>query len=174
MMEQSLRVRRIVETDAAGYYALRVRSTHGLIYPSEPAVLRELGGGLAGMREVFMRYGIERTRVWGVFDFSVLVGTLCLSRRFSPGHLDTASLWGVFVLPRYRGTAASRLLMEPLLEWCECELRIRCITTRFARGNAHARHYFERFGFEPDMETEVALSGRPCHDCDMVGMHRDL
>src|SRR3546814_17422415 len=57
-------------------------------------------------------------------------------------------MWGLFVYQRYRGTAASRLLMEAAIDCCEHEQGIESVVTCFDGGNLHARQYFSRFGFE--------------------------
>jgi len=84
----------------------------------------------------------------GRIDQHTLTGVLCLSRRLAFELPDAALLWGVQVLPRYRGTIVSRLLMESALQWSEQELRIHWVTSNVARNNIPARQYLERFGFE--------------------------
>src|SRR3546814_19163881 len=90
----TLCVRRVSEADALNYHTLRVHSLKGLVKPIEAQVREELEAGAIGMARLLVRYGIEGTRVGGVFDDEVLAGVLCLSRR--PGHAPRprASLWG--------------------------------------------------------------------------------
>src|SRR3546814_11435080 len=57
-------------------------------------------------------------------------------------------MWGLFVYQRYRGTAASRLLMEAAIDCCEHEQGIESVVTCFDGGNLHARQYFSQFGLE--------------------------
>src|SRR3546814_5160366 len=72
-------------------------------------------------------YDIEGTRVWGVFQADVLAGAVSLSRHFHLQRLDVAFMWGLFVYQRYRGTAASRLLMEAAIDCCEHEQGIESV-----------------------------------------------
>src|SRR3546814_17050383 len=99
------------------------------------------------MARLLVRYGIEGTRVWGVFDDEVLAGVLCLSRRLGHEPSDAASLWGAYVLPRYRGTFVYRALMGAVMGWCDREPRIRSIVAQLTRGNVYARDYRARSGF---------------------------
>src|SRR3546814_11181561 len=71
------------------------------------------------MADLLERYEHEGTSLWGAFDGQVLAGVLCLSWRIGIESPDEALLWGIHVLPRYRGTAVSRLLMEAAVAWCE-------------------------------------------------------
>src|SRR3546814_4853749 len=82
----TLCVRRVSEADALNYHTLRVHSLKGLVQPIEAQVREELEAGAIGMARLLVRYGIEGTRVWGVFDDEVLAGVLCLSRRRSEEH----------------------------------------------------------------------------------------
>src|SRR3546814_13318948 len=91
---------------------------------------------------------VEVTRFWGGFQSDVLAGAFSLSRHFHLQRLDFAFMWGLFVYQRYRGTAASRLLMEAAIDCCEHEQGIESVVTCFDGGNLHARQYFSRFGFE--------------------------
>src|SRR3546814_4302976 len=77
----TLCVRRVSESDALNYHALRVQSLEGMVQPIEPQVREELETGAMGMARRLVRYGIEGTRVWGVFDDETYVGVLCRSRR---------------------------------------------------------------------------------------------
>src|SRR3546814_19715501 len=88
-----------------------------MVQPSEPQVLEELETGAMGMARLLVRYGIEGTRVWGVFDDETLVGVLCLSRRLGYEPDDAARLWGAYTLPPYRGPFVSRALMGSVTGW---------------------------------------------------------
>src|SRR3546814_7965545 len=96
-----------------------------MVQPSEPQVREELETGAMGMARLLVRYGIEGTRVWGVFDDETLVGVPCLSRRLGYEPDDAARLWGAYTLPRYRGTFVSRALMGSVTGWCDREPRLR-------------------------------------------------
>src|SRR3546814_11810324 len=109
-------------------------------------------------------YDIEGTRVWGVFQADVLAGAVSLSRHFHLQRLDVAFMWGLFVYQRYRGTAASRLLMEAAIDCCEHEQGIESVVTGFDGGNLHPRQYFSRFVFELYGIGRCACRERGCTD----------
>ena len=148
MSPQALLIRRISPSDSRQYHALRQHSLESLAYALEPQIVEELGADSVGIEDLLRRYDLEGTQVWGVFDQHVLTGVLGLSRPPGLESFDAALLWGVHVLPRYRGTAVSRLLMESAIKWCKLDLSIRWMTTLVDRGNVPARRYLERFGFE--------------------------
>ncbi len=168
-MEHLLRVRRISPDDATSYYTLRSRSLEQLTCAGEPEVLRELGTGHGKIANVLRDYDIEGTQVWGVFNTQTLIGAIGLSRRFPLQKLEIAHVWGVFVMPRYRGTAVSRLLMEAVVDWCEHDPVVQWIATRFSRSSVHARQYFERFGFE--VSDPSGSASERC-DPDLLHMRR--
>src|SRR3546814_8387064 len=107
----TLCVRRVSESDALNYHALRVQSLEGMVQPIEPQVREELETGAMGIARLLVRYGIEGTRVRGVFDDETIVGVLFLLRRLGYEPEDAARLWGAYTLPRYRGTFVSRALL---------------------------------------------------------------
>lgn len=157
-MQSSLQVRRLSEADASAYYALRLGSLEGLRHPAEPEVLGELANGASGLVECLVRYEAHGTRVWGVFDRATLAGVAAATLNPLLGH-ESANLWGVFVVRRYRGTAVSRLLMDAVLACCEHEWNVRAICSTFASGNTHALQFLWRFGFELLDPDEGSNSG---------------
>lgn len=166
-MQSPLQVRRLSEGDAPAYYALRQGSL-GLRHPVEPEVLRELGSGVSGLAERLARYETHGTRVWGVLDQATLAGVAAAT--LIPLLSDeSANLWGVFVVRRYRGTAVSRLLMDAVFACCEHEWKVRAISSTVASGNVHALQFLTRFGFEL-LDPEGSNSG-PTRT--MVRVYRD-
>src|SRR3546814_13679215 len=67
----TLCVRRVSESDALNYHALRVQSLEGMVQPIEPQVREELENGAMGMARLLVRYGIEGDRKSGVWGRSV-------------------------------------------------------------------------------------------------------
>lgn len=146
-MQPSLQVRRLSATDSAAYYALR---WHALDEPVaiEPQVRRELEAGGEGIGTQLAEYVANRTGVWGAFDGDALVGTAALSREYHLSYGDIGVLWGVFVLPRYRGTPVSRLLMDTVLGVCIMDSTIGQILAPCAVDNVAGFRFLQRFGFE--------------------------
>jgi GNAT superfamily N-acetyltransferase len=56
-------------------------------------------------------------------------------------------LWGMYVQPRYRGTPASGLLMESVLQWGERHYPGSTVRGSFHRNNRRAWQMVNRFGF---------------------------
>ncbi|AKC86110.1 GNAT family N-acetyltransferase [Pseudoxanthomonas suwonensis] len=163
---QLLQVRRIGPGDLASYRTLRRDSLAGARHLAEPEVLREIGTAPDGLPGLFEQYEDVDTRLWGVFDRSRLVGVLGLSR-----GLETAHLWGAYVLPRYRGTPVSRLLMETAIACSAIEWKVDRLSARFASSNLQARRFLERFGFD-----RIDRGSRASVDFDdrLVWMTRDV
>lgn len=147
-MPPLLQIRPLSDTDAAAYHALRTRSLDGLAYPAEAEVMREVQAGAEGMAALLALYPDEETTVWGAFDTGTLAGAAGLSRRSLSGYGDIGVLWGVFVLPRYRGTPASRLLMDAVAGHCTADAGIQQLRASCTRDNHAGRQFLRRFGFE--------------------------
>lgn len=92
-------------------------------------------------------YEIRGTRVWGAFDDITLTGAVALSPVLLQGRARQLWLWGMYVYPRYRGTPASRLLMEAVLAWGERQYGGSSIMGSFHKNNRHAWQMVMRFGF---------------------------
>lgn len=104
-------------------------------------------------------YELRGTRVWGAFDAMVLTGVVALSSVLLQAKTRQLWLWGMYVYPRYRGTPASRLLMEAVLAWGEKQCSESSIMGCFHRNNRHAWQMVMRFGFAPiDLHEELARS----------------
>jgi GNAT superfamily N-acetyltransferase len=164
-MGASLQVRRISGADVLAYYALRMRSIKELPHAAEPTVARELDGGAGGLANMLAYYNARGTRVWGAFDENLLVGAVGLSRGLAEPDGGSGRLWGVYVLPRYRGTPVSRLLMEAVFACCE-EWRITYITVRFAKANIRGLQFLQRWGFDETRRDEP--------DDSTIQMHREI
>lgn len=160
-MVGSLRVRPIDRADAQAYHALRKRSTEGLAHAIEPQVLQELEAGAEGIAAHVAEYVANGIQAWGAFDGDALIGAAALSREYHHSCGGIGVLWGVFVMPRYRGTPVSRLLMDAIVGYCGIDCTIHQILAPCARDNVAGRRFLQRFGFEP--MTLVVRDG-PIHD----------
>nr|WP_255681874.1 GNAT family N-acetyltransferase [Luteimonas sp. BDR2-5] len=147
--QSSLQVRRLSEHDASAYYALRGRLVEGGVHAVEPQVRGEVEAGADGIATRLAEYLAHGTYVWGAFDGNVLVGAAALSREYHVSYGGIGVLWGVYVLPRYRGTPASRLLMDAVVGLCAMDSTTSQILAACAVGNDAGRRFLQRFGFEP-------------------------
>lgn len=98
----------------------------------------------------------QDTIVWGVNDGYLLAGTLAVSRQFNLHADNHLWLWGLYVRPRYRGTPASRLLMDAMLAWCRKIPTDERLLGSCHGSNQRARLFLTRWGFQV-----VALSEYP-------------
>lgn len=148
-MQSSLWVRRLSEVDAPAYCALRRRSVDEGVHAVEPQVRGEVEAGADGIAARLKEYLAEGTCVWGAFDADALVGAAAVSREYHVSYGGIGVLWGVYVLPRYRGTPASRQLMDAVVGFCGMDSTIGQILAACAVDNAAGRQFLQRFGFEP-------------------------
>lgn len=148
-MQPSLQVRRVREVDAQAYYALRRRSFEESAYPLEPQLRRELKTGTEGIVAQLAAQVAEGTCMWAALSGETMIGTAALSREYHASYGGIGVLWGVYVLPRYRGTPASRLLMDAVVGFCGLDSTIGQILAPCAMGNQAGLRFLQRFGFEP-------------------------
>ena len=111
------------------------------------------------------------TRVWGVHDVG-MVGTIAVSRRYKAEIGDHLCLWGFYVLPRYRGTPASGLLMTAALDWVATQTGELRLLSSYKKLDHHSRHYLERWGFRRSVNTRHWV-GTDAVPVDNVVVERD-
>jgi|GEM_PF-806420 len=147
-MQSLLQIRHLSEADTLAYYALRMRSMESLVDPVEPQVFRELEAGTNGIAALVAGYVSEGTHVVGAFHGDTLVAAAALTRQCHAAQDGIGRLWGVFVLPRYRGTPASRLLMASIIEYCSADGDIRQLLASCGHDNVAGLRFLQRLGFE--------------------------
>jgi len=134
--------------DDKRYMALRTQAANERSAQSTLDLERELFLFADHSTAVIAQHGLQGTVVWGAYDGRALVGTLALSRQLGIADACYLWLWGLYVRPRYRGTPASRLLMEAMLAWCEGEPMDRRLLSSFEPSNHRGRLFLGRWGFE--------------------------
>lgn len=142
-----MEVRLLSRLDERSYRNLREQAAREgpLIQTGELQREREL---FAQVHDSVMKvYELRGTRVWGAFDDMTLTGAVALSPVLLPARTRQLWLWGMYVYPRYRGTPASRLLMETVLAWRERHYAGSSVMGSFHRNNRHAWQMVMRFGF---------------------------
>lgn len=78
---------------------------------------RELAAGRSGISDLLARYSSDGTVILGAFEDRKLVGVVALSRRVSPKYRHKVFLWGMYVLPEFRGGDVAHSLMKAAIEW---------------------------------------------------------
>ena len=150
-----MEARLLSRLDERGYRNLREQAAREgpLIQIGELQRERELFDRTPGT--VMKTHELRGTRVWGAFDDMTLAGAVALSPVLLQTRTRQLWLWGMYVHPRYRGTPASRLLMEAVLAWGESQYSGSSIMGSFHRNNRHAWQMVMRFGFIAAGDNEV-------------------
>jgi len=139
-----MEVRLLEKRDEAGYLALRVKSIEEHAGSATPEVVRELDTAWAGNGGLLAAYSQERKSVFGAFYGGSLVGAVALDA--DPGNRNPQDirLWGLYVVPRLRGTPISQLLLEEAIAWSRRQRGKMTVSVRFSRSNRHAFRFFDR------------------------------
>lgn len=155
--------------DGRAYAALRAQQAAERAARSAWSELgTELKQLAQGADETIRHYLMTGTAVWGAFDGPSLVGALAVSPRYAVRAGHYLWLWGLFVRPPYRGTPASRRLMEAALAWCEAQSSPRRLFGAFDPDNLQALRFCERYGFVPADVTAKTLGQWSLADGVMV------
>jgi len=122
-----------------------------------PELQKELEALARGPDQLIATYMATATALWGAFDGGMLVGTVAVSRRLSAHVWPYLWMWGLYVRPAYRGTAASRLLVNPAFAWCEHQPPQHRLFGAYDVLNLRARRFCDRHGFGAFAGHEVAF-----------------
>jgi GNAT superfamily N-acetyltransferase len=157
-----MQARALVPADLKRYLDLRIKASI-----EEPAsmtfdVEHELSQAKGGRLTHLLHEGQPRVH-WGVEHHHALVGVLAASRRFNVILRSHIWLWGIHVLPRYRGTTVSRELMEAAIHWSEGEPWQDRLLSGVPAHSLNARRLLDRWGFQPidDKERQQRIPGVP-------------
>jgi ribosomal protein S18 acetylase RimI-like enzyme len=145
-----IEIRRLTAEDAGESWRLRL-----IALESEPLAFRETAAEhrrrtVASFAEMLSRN--DESFVYGAFDKCALVGMAGYYRK----DAERAWIWGVFVLPQYRGRGISRQLIEGLLHSLRTVPRLTSVHLTVAMTQKAARKLYRTCGFHlcpPDAET---------------------
>jgi RimJ/RimL family protein N-acetyltransferase len=140
-------IRQVSPADSSTYFSLRLQSEQE--YPQFVGfnAERELAAEQSGIVAMLASYPLEGTIVWGALEGNRLVGVLVLSRRQSRKYAHKALLWGMYVVPEFRGGGAAPALMNTAITWATEHPEIVAITLQVALSNIRALQFYKRFGF---------------------------
>lgn len=157
-----MQARVLVPADSKRYLDLRTKASIEEPDAMTFDVEQELGQAKKGRPLPLLQEGQPRVH-WGVEHREGLVGVLAASRRFNVVLRSHIWLWGIHVLPRYRGTTVSRELMEAAIQWSDGEPWQDRLMSGFPAHSVRARRLLERWGFQPidDKEREQRIPGVP-------------
>ncbi len=145
--ENKMEIRELTSMDAESYFSLRVLSEEE--YPEFVGfnAERELSSGSEGIQNMLSRYPTEGTIVLGSFTQNQLTGVLALSRRRSPKYQHKAFLWGMYVLPEFRGSGIAQRLMQSAINWGNAHPDVVAISLQVTHSNLRGRDFYKKFGF---------------------------
>lgn len=157
-----MEVRILEKGDEAGYLALRARSIEERAELATPEILRELDGTWAAAGGLLATYSREQRSAVGAFYGGSLVGVLALDANREGGHPQEIHLWGLYVIPRLRGTPISQLLLEAAIAWSRRQPGKLTVSVQFARNNQYAFRFFNRNYFSVKAsDPQRSAGGRP-------------
>jgi GNAT superfamily N-acetyltransferase len=139
-----MEVRLLGERDEASYLALRSRSIEEHAELATPEILRELDTARAGTGGLLVAYGEEQKSVVGAFYGGSLVGVVGLDADRGNRNPQDIRLWGLYVVPRLRGTPISQLLLEEAIAWSRRQRGKMTVSVQFSSKNQHAFRFFNR------------------------------
>lgn len=152
MKESSCAIRRLVETDAEAYAALRRVSLldSPLAYVSAPE--DDLARTAEAVRELLRKD--DDSALFGAFDRE-LVGCVGIYRDRHRKAAHKMHIWGMYVAPTHRRRGVAARLLEAAIAHGRSTPGVACVHLSVSSAAAEAKRLYERFGFrtwgtEPD------------------------
>lgn len=137
-----MEVRLLGAGDEANYLALRIKSIEESPELAAPEILRELNTAWAG--GLLRAYCQERQCVLGAFYRGSLAGAIALNANLDNLHQHEIQVWGLYVIPRLRGTPISQALLEAAIAWCRQQRGKVTASVWFPKSNLQAFRFFDR------------------------------
>lgn len=148
-------IRRLAPSDAAAYRALMLRG-----YDLHPDAFTSTAAERAHLPLQWWAERLDpapdaRERVWGAFVGDALAGVAGLEINHREKTRHRATVFGVFVLPEFRGRGLARNLMEAVLSGARAVPGLERLDLTVTAHNLAARKLYEQCGFllwgtEPD------------------------
>ena len=143
-----MEARQLLKMDESRYRRLRLEAANETTWQRTSELNQELTLIDCGPASVLAKHDSDGTRVWGAFHDMYLAGVVALSDIEIQPYESHLWLWGLYVLPRFRGTPASRCLMATAQEWAERARPGAMLMGAYHRDNRFAWQVVERFGFQ--------------------------
>jgi RimJ/RimL family protein N-acetyltransferase len=86
--------------------------------------------------------------VWGVFQENACVGMAGFDRHVGANVAHKATIWGVYLQPRTRGSGAAEALFRALIGHAR-RIGVEALHLGVGDFNQPARRFYERMGFAP-------------------------
>lgn len=156
MYDRSMKINRLTPKDYEHFYLLRLASLEEC--PEEFATDAEAWKNAP--RETINKLLInseerQDTPILGAWKNNELVGLVGVNRDLRPSVMHKATLWGLYVLPRYRKQGAGGALLDEVIKVAHetSDLRlIRAVVTITSKDaiSLLKKHDFKVFGQEPE------------------------
>jgi ribosomal protein S18 acetylase RimI-like enzyme len=159
-------VQRLTARDAAAYIDLRRRASQTDPLAFTPPIVHDPGLVLDRVQDA-LGQGPPGTAacILGVFA-GRLVGVLGLARDLEAR--DRAQLWGLYVVPEYRGVGVGLSLLSTACDLARGMDGVERLHLHVAAGSRDALRLFERFGFERLPPTGSAPEGEAVPRADVA------
>ena len=155
-------IRRLLPADAPAYRTLLLAALH-----DHPAAFSASHAEESAVPPETVATRLATAEIFGTFGNGDLRGFVTLQRSPLLKRRHVGHIAGMFVTAAARGTGTARTLFAAVLAHAaehvdQIELFVAC-------GNAHARRFYEGFGFTPYGRMQRALRvGDEDHDADMM------
>lgn len=164
-----MEVRWLAPGDETSYLALRAKSLEESSGLATPEIRRELNMAGTGVGELFTTYRQEQQCVLGAFYSGSLVGVIALNANLLEPHHHSIQIWGLYVVPRFRGTPVSQLLLEDAIAWCRHQQGKVAVWVWFPKNSVQAFRFFGRNYFSV-RTGERATGADPTPATDLIFM----
>jgi ribosomal protein S18 acetylase RimI-like enzyme len=147
-----MHLRQLLPTDATAFKALRIFAMQESPKSFGSSVIEEQERSLTSIETMFS--SPDHVRV-GIFDDTQLVAIAGLARQTRVKTQHKADIFGVYVLPEYRGRGWSRQMMQAIIEYARQMPGLEVLLLTVTEGNSTALRLYSSLGFltygtEPD------------------------
>lgn len=151
-----METRQLLKMDESRYRRLRLEAAKETPWQRTSDLDQELALIERGPASILAKHDRGGTRVWGAFHDLYLVGVVALSEVQIELDEPQQWLWGLYVLPRFRGTPVSRCLMAAAQEWVEGARPGAVLMGAYHRDNRFAWQVVGQFGFQASAQRSEA------------------
>jgi ribosomal protein S18 acetylase RimI-like enzyme len=161
--------RRLQSSDAIIYQQIRRHALNEMPQFVGPLAEQEALSELTQLQSCMDGYESEGIFPFGCFLDAECAGVAALTRKLHPKYSHKLFLWGMYILPAYRGRSIGRHFMEHLLSFAHNLNGVRFVILQVTTSNAPARVLYQRFGFVScGIEPQAIRLGEMFHDFEMM------
>jgi ribosomal protein S18 acetylase RimI-like enzyme len=139
--------RPLAPEDAEAYRAIRRSALVEAPQFVGPLAEREAGLELVELRSQLRAYPAQGIHVFGTFIAGDAAAVAAMTRKLDPKYAHKLFLWGMFVLPEFRGKSIGRRFLDHLLAFGRQQAGVRFINLQVTTTNTPARALYASRGF---------------------------